>query len=51
MGSVKVMGRDSGPGEHMLHQYLDKKTQTKTLKPKAILSLKSPLTTGEVSGR
>ena len=44
MGSVKVMGRDSGPKGAYAHQYLDRENKTKTLKPKAILSLKSPLT-------
>ena len=44
MGSVKVMGRDSGPKGAYAHQYLDREHKTKTLKPKAILSLKSPLT-------
>ena len=38
MGSVKVLGRDSGPKGAYAHQYLDRRHKTKTLKPKAILS-------------
>ena len=38
MGSVKVMGRDSGPKGAYAHQCLDRGHKTKTLKPKAILS-------------
>ena len=36
MGSVKVMGRDSGLKGAYAHQYLDRGHKTKTLKPKAI---------------
>ena len=43
MGSVKVMGRDSGPKGAYAHQYLDRGHKTKTLKPKAILSFKIAL--------
>lgn len=38
IGSVKVMGRDSGPKGAYAHQCLDRGHKTKTLKPKAILS-------------
>ena len=43
-GFCQGNGRDSGPKGAYAHQYLDRRQKTKTLKPKAILSLKSPLT-------